>query len=61
MLRNQGVHTIAQDESSCVVYGMPKVAIEMDAALEVKNLEQIAGSAISAIELKNNLKIGYAK
>jgi two-component system, chemotaxis family, response regulator WspF len=30
-LRNTGWHTIAQDEKSCVVYGMPKAAAEMDA------------------------------
>jgi len=31
-LRNNGAVTIAQDEESCVVYGMPKVAIQLGAA-----------------------------
>jgi two-component system chemotaxis response regulator CheB len=28
-MRNAGAKTIGQDEASCVVYGMPKVAYEM--------------------------------
>ena len=31
-LHNNGAVTIAQDEKSCVVYGMPKVAVELGAA-----------------------------
>ncbi len=31
-MRNAGAHTIAQDEASCVVFGMPKEAIKLDAA-----------------------------
>jgi two-component system response regulator WspF len=34
-LRGRGWHTIAQDQASCVVYGMPKAAVEMGAACEV--------------------------
>ncbi len=34
--------TIAQDERSCVVFGMPKVAIEMDVIDKVLPLERIA-------------------
>ncbi|MDD5273999.1 MAG: chemotaxis protein CheB [Methylovulum sp.] len=37
-----GGMTIAQDEASCVVFGMPKVAIETGAAQKTLNLEQIA-------------------
>ena len=33
--------TIAQDEASCVVYGMPKIAIETGAAQKILSLEQI--------------------
>jgi len=38
----EGAYTIAQDEESCVVFGMPKEAIKLDAAEKVMNLEQIA-------------------
>ena len=41
-LREQGALTIAQDRQSCVVYGMPKAAAEIDAASEVLSLEKIA-------------------
>lgn len=34
--------TLAQDEESCVVYGMPKVAVELGAVQHILPLEQIA-------------------
>jgi two-component system chemotaxis response regulator CheB len=41
-MRQAGAHTIAQDESSCVVFGMPKEAIKMGAAEDVLHLTRIA-------------------
>jgi two-component system chemotaxis response regulator CheB len=41
-MRNAGAGTIAQDEQSCVVFGMPKEAIKMGAAEKILPLEQIA-------------------
>jgi two-component system response regulator WspF len=41
-LRDAGVVTIAQDRASCAVYGMPKAAVEMDAAAHILPLDQIA-------------------
>jgi two-component system response regulator WspF len=41
-LRQCGWRTIAQDESSSVVWGMPKAAVEIGAAEEVVSLLQIA-------------------
>lgn len=41
-LREAGAATIAQDEASSVVYGMPRVAHEIGAAQEVVPLEMIA-------------------
>lgn len=46
LLRNQGWHTIAQDKASCIVYGMPRAAVELNAAVEVLNPEAIATSLI---------------
>ncbi len=40
-LRDWGCHTIAQDEASSVVYGMPKAAAELNAAEEVLSLLSI--------------------
>lgn len=41
-LRRHGWHTIAQDKESCIVYGMPKAAVELNAAVEVLNPDAIA-------------------
>lgn len=40
-MREAGARTIAQDEKSCVVFGMPKEAIEMGAAEKVVSLQNI--------------------
>ncbi|MTI84046.1 MAG: chemotaxis response regulator protein-glutamate methylesterase [Firmicutes bacterium] len=42
ILRESGSYTIAEDESTCVVYGMPKAAAELGAAVTVLPLTQIA-------------------
>ncbi|MCU0550558.1 MAG: chemotaxis response regulator protein-glutamate methylesterase [Leptolyngbya sp. Prado105] len=42
VLHQQGWYTIAQDQISSVVYGMPKAAIELQAAVEVWNPTEIA-------------------
>jgi two-component system chemotaxis response regulator CheB len=42
-MKNAGAYTVAQDEATCVVFGMPKEAIKRDAAQKVMPLEQIAG------------------
>jgi two-component system chemotaxis response regulator CheB len=44
-MRNAGAYTIAEDESSCVVFGMPKAAINMGAAATVLPLHEIARHA----------------
>lgn len=40
-MRQAGAHTVAQDEASCVVFGMPKEAIKRGAAQEVLGLHLI--------------------
>ncbi len=40
-MKQAGSHTIAQDEDSCVVFGMPKEAINMGAAEKVVPLNKI--------------------
>ncbi|HYG69245.1 MAG TPA: chemotaxis response regulator protein-glutamate methylesterase, partial [Anaeromyxobacteraceae bacterium] len=45
-LHEAGAHTIAQDESSCVVFGMPKEAIALGAAAEVAPLPRIADAIL---------------
>jgi len=41
LLRSRGHHTIAQDRDSSAVYGMPKAAAGLNAAIEILPLEQI--------------------
>jgi len=41
-LRMRGARNLAQDEASCVVFGMPKQAIALDAVHEVLPLAEIA-------------------
>ncbi|WP_035273962.1 protein-glutamate methylesterase/protein-glutamine glutaminase [Desulfogranum japonicum] len=45
-MKEAGAQTIAQDEKSCVVFGMPKVAIDLGAAQQVVPLNRIASSII---------------
>lgn len=40
-MRTAGARTIAQDEASCIVFGMPKEAIGLGAAKEILSLAQI--------------------
>ncbi|GGC10866.1 chemotaxis response regulator protein-glutamate methylesterase of group 1 operon [Novosphingobium endophyticum] len=42
-----GAHTIAQDESTCIVFGMPRAAISLGAAGVVAPLGRIAHHALS--------------
>ncbi|HQU09903.1 MAG TPA: CheB methylesterase domain-containing protein, partial [Opitutales bacterium] len=53
-LRNAGSATIAQDEDTCVVYGMPKAAIEIGAAQRILPLPQIGPSLIEWSKHYNN-------
>lgn len=42
IMDNNG-YTIAQDEETCVIYGMPKVAVNLGAIKEILPLDKIAG------------------
>jgi len=40
-MRQAGAHTVAEDESTCVVFGMPKEAIKRGAACAVRPLDRL--------------------
>ncbi|HOP99422.1 MAG TPA: chemotaxis response regulator protein-glutamate methylesterase [Acetivibrio clariflavus] len=48
-MRKSGAHTIGQDEQSCVVYGMPKVAYEIGAVERQVSLESIPKAVFSML------------
>jgi two-component system chemotaxis response regulator CheB len=47
-MRNAGANTIAQDEHSCVVFGMPKEAIRMDAVDRILSLNELPRAILQA-------------
>jgi len=51
-LKQMGAHTIAQDEETCVVFGMPKVAIDMGAAQEILPLPSVAYHLFKGLQRK---------
>ncbi|AME24797.1 chemotaxis response regulator protein-glutamate methylesterase [Burkholderia sp. PAMC 26561] len=47
-MRANGFYTIAQDEATCAVYGMPKAAAAINAAVSILPLQNIANAAVNA-------------
>ncbi|MEO8127239.1 MAG: chemotaxis response regulator protein-glutamate methylesterase [Bryobacteraceae bacterium] len=50
-MKRAGARTIAQDEASCVVYGMPREAVLLGAADQILPLSRIATAICSAVEV----------
>lgn len=46
-----GARTIAQDEATCVVYGMPRKAVLVGAVDQILPLSKIASAICSAVEI----------
>lgn len=59
-LRQAGWHTIAQDEKSCVVYGMPKEAADLNAACRILPLDRIGEAIADGLKSPANPKRGKA-
>ncbi len=49
-MKTAGARTLAQDEASCVVFGMPKVAIELGAADKVIALDAMPAEILRSVE-----------
>jgi len=56
-MKKSGSRTIAQDEKSCVVFGMPRQAIELGAAEEILNLEQIPDVLLTLVSKNVRRKV----
>jgi two-component system chemotaxis response regulator CheB len=48
-MRQRGAKTMAQDEASCVVYGMPREAVRLEAAEQVVSLSRIPAAILSQL------------
>lgn len=55
-MRDAGSYNIAQDEASCVVFGMPKMAIQAGAAHEVLPLNKIARALMDRIQSSGGVR-----
>jgi len=55
-MRASGAATLAEDESTCVVFGMPKEAIKMGAAMQVLPLHEMAPGILAAVNRVAELK-----
>ncbi|MBU4385777.1 MAG: chemotaxis response regulator protein-glutamate methylesterase, partial [Actinobacteria bacterium] len=49
MIRDAGGETIAQDEETCLVFGMPRAAIERRLASEVLPADKIARAIVDLV------------
>lgn len=50
-LHERGAHTIAQDKETCVIFGMPAVAIERGAIDQVQSLTQISATLSKLVHI----------
>jgi two-component system chemotaxis response regulator CheB len=48
-IKNKGGRTIAESETSCVVYGMPRSVVQAGLADKIVHLDKIAGEMINAV------------
>ena len=46
-LKQAGARTVAQDEATCIVFGMPKEAIRMNGVDKVLPLQSVAGAILN--------------
>jgi two-component system chemotaxis response regulator CheB len=51
-IRARGGWTLAESEESCIVYGMPRAAVELGAASEVVPLGEIAARLTAAVAVR---------
>jgi two-component system chemotaxis response regulator CheB len=47
-MREAGAHTVAQDEATSVVFGMPREAARLGAAAEVAGLDDVPAAVLRA-------------
>lgn len=55
-MRNTGAITVAQDRASCVVYGMPKVAVELGAVRHHAAPADVPRTVLQALRRRNGVE-----
>ena len=58
-MKSAGAHTIAQDEKSSVIFGMPEQAIRQGAVCEIVSLERIAERIMEWANVEEKLESNY--
>jgi len=48
-MHEAGAYAVAQNEETCVVYGMPREAVKLDAAVDVLPLDRVADALLHAV------------
>ncbi|MDX7988670.1 chemotaxis response regulator protein-glutamate methylesterase [Xenorhabdus sp. 12] len=56
-MKQAGAYTLAQDETSCVVFGMPRAAIQLGAVDEVMDLQKISKTMLAKISMGQSVRI----
>ena len=60
-IRQSGWHTIAQDQNTSVVYGIPKEAAKLGAAVEILPIDQIASAINNAVRIGKSRPLARRK
>ncbi|PHM40302.1 chemotaxis-specific methylesterase CheB [Xenorhabdus mauleonii] len=56
-MKQAGAYTLAQDEASCVVFGMPRAAIQLGAVDDVMDLQKISKAMLAKISMGQSVRI----
>jgi two-component system response regulator WspF len=56
-LRKAGWHTFAQSKESCVVFGMPKAAIELGSACEISTPREIGARIVEIVNFRSGGRV----
>ncbi|OKP01762.1 protein-glutamate methylesterase/protein-glutamine glutaminase [Xenorhabdus eapokensis] len=56
-MKQEGAYTLAQSEKSCVVFGMPRAAIQLGAVDEVMDLQKISKTMLAKISAGQSVRI----
>ncbi|PHM61110.1 protein-glutamate methylesterase/protein-glutamine glutaminase [Xenorhabdus ishibashii] len=56
-MKQAGAYTLAQSEKSCVVFGMPRAAIQLGAVDEIMDLQKISKTMLAKISAGQSVRI----